>query len=167
MGAGARDLGECFIDGTLVGPTRGAKRGHDQRGQGTRLMAVVDRMGLPLAVHTASASPPEVPLVPDTLAASSTPERLIGDQAYGSDPLDVAPAAIGIERIALHRAHRKPPNTQDGRPFRRYKRRWKVARRFAWRQYFRRVLVRPAYQAETFLGCVHLGYNLMLLRCYV
>jgi transposase len=133
-------------------------------------MAVADRAGLPLAVHTAAASPHEVPLVPDTLAASFTaerPERLIGDKAYDSAPLDVALAAVGIELIAPHRMHRTRPKTQDGHSLWRNKRRWKVERLFAWLQNFRRVLVRHEYHAENYLGFVHLGCILMLLRCYL
>jgi transposase len=133
-------------------------------------MAVADGTGLPVAVHTASASPHEVTLVPDTLAASfahKRPERLIGDKAYDSDPLDMALAALGVEMIAPHRANRKAPKTQDGRPLRRYRRRWKVERLFAWLQNFRRVLVRHEYQAENYLGFVHLGCIMILLRCYL
>jgi len=33
-----------------------------ERGKGTKLVAVADDAGLPLAVHTASASPPEITL---------------------------------------------------------------------------------------------------------
>ena len=53
-------------------------------------MAICDGHGLPLAVHLASASPGEVTLVDDTLDARflDRPERLIGDSAYDSDPLD-------------------------------------------------------------------------------
>ena len=144
--------------------------GTTKRGKGTKLMAVAGRTGLPVAVHTAAASPHEVTLVPATLAAGFTPERpepLIGDKAYDSDPLDVALAAVGIELIAPHRANRKRPKTQDGRPLRRYKRRWKVERLFAWLQNFRRVLVRHEYHAENYLGFVHLGCILILLRCYL
>jgi transposase len=144
--------------------------GTTKRGKGTKLMAVADRTGLPVAVHTAAATPHEVTLVPDTLAATFTPappERLIGDKAYDSDPLDVALAAVGIELMAPHRTNRKRPKTQDGRPLRRYKRRWKVERLFAWLQHFRRVLVRHAYHAANFLGFVHLGCIMILLRWYL
>jgi transposase len=133
-------------------------------------MAVADRTGLPVAVHTAAATPHEVTLVPDTLAATFTsehPERLIGDKAYDSDPLDLALAAVGIELMAPHRANRARPKTQDGRPLRRYKRRWKVERLFAWLQNFRRVLVRHEYLAENYLGFVCLGCILILLRWYL
>jgi transposase len=149
---------------------RGLGVGATKRGKGTKLMAVADRAGLPVAVHTAAATPHEVTLVLHTLAAAFTPERpdrLIGDKAYDSDPLDVALAAVGVELIAPHRANRKQPKTQDGRPLRRYQRRWKVERLFAWLQHFRRVLVRHEYHAENFLGFGHLGGIMILLRCYL
>ena len=57
--------------------------------------------------------------------------------------------------------------TQDGRPRRRYRRRWKVERLFAWLQNFRRVATRLEYHAETHLGFVHLGCIKILLRCYL
>jgi transposase len=45
----------------------------------------------------------------------------------------------GIEMIAPHRHNRKKAKTQDGRKLRRYKRRWKVERLFAWLGNFRRL----------------------------
>jgi hypothetical protein len=47
--------------------------------------------GLPLAIHTTSASPHEVSLVTDTPLESFVDEfleRLIGDKAYDSDALE-------------------------------------------------------------------------------
>jgi transposase len=133
-------------------------------------MAIADRAGLPLAVHVEAASPHEVTLVEPTLAAcvvAARPEHLIGDKAYDSDPLDARLAEQGIELIAPHRANRKKPKTQDGRPLRRYKRRWKVERLFAWLQNFRRILVRHQYHAENSLGFVQLGCTIILLRWYL
>jgi len=133
-------------------------------------MVVADNAGLPLAVHAASASPHEVTLVGETLLQSFTagrPERLIGDKAYDSDPLDAALAERGIELISPHRSNRKKPRTQDGRKLRRYKRRWKVERLNAWLQNFRRVATRFDYHVENFLGFVHLGCIKILLRCYL
>jgi len=130
-------------------------------------MAVADRAGLPVATYTTSASPHEVTLVEATLDARTVeelPERLIGDRAYDSDKLDVALGEQGIEMIAPHRRNRKRPKTQDGRPLRRYKRRWKVERLFAWLGNFRRLVVRYEYHAENFLGFVHLGCIVILLR---
>ena len=91
-------------------------------------MAVADRHGLPVAIHTASAAPHEVALVHPTLAwrlTAAPPHRLIGDRASDSDPLDQSLAALGIEMIAPHKRTWTRPPTQDGQPLRRY-RRWKV-----------------------------------------
>ena len=129
-------------------------------------MIMVDASGTPLAVHTDSASPAEVKLVQDTLDASfglDFPKRLIGDKAYDSDGLDADLAQIGTLMIAPNRKNRKR-KTQDGRPLRRYKRRWKVERTIAWLQSFRRVRTRDEHKAQHFLGFVQLACILMLLR---
>ncbi len=141
--------------------------GATKRGKGTKLMAVADRAGLPLAVCAASASPHEVTLVAATLDSrfvDELPQRLIGDRADDADPLDAGLAVLGVEMIAPHRRNRKRPKTQDGRPLRRYKRRWKVERLFAWLGNFRRLVVRYERHALNFLGFVHLGCILILLR---
>jgi transposase len=133
-------------------------------------MVVADNASLPLAIHAASASPHEVTLVAETLLQSfvtEQPRRLIGDKAYDSDPLDAELAERGIELIAPHRANRKKAATQDGRALRRYRRRWKVERLWAWLQNFRRVATRFDYHVENFLGFVHLGCIKILLRCYL
>ena len=67
--------------------------GPTKRGKGTKLMAVADRFGLPLAACAASASPHEITLVAATLDSrfvADLPRRLIGDRAYDADPLDEA-----------------------------------------------------------------------------
>ncbi len=65
-------------------------------------MALSDGSSIPLSVHTESASPHEVTLVEPTLASAflreQRPERLIGDKAYDSDPLD--------ETLLEHKASR-------------------------------------------------------------
>ncbi len=66
--------------------------GATKRGKGSKIMAVADRTGFSVAVHVAAASPHEVTLVQHTLAervVRPLPQRLIGDKAYDSDPLDV------------------------------------------------------------------------------
>ena len=140
--------------------------GPTKRGKGSKLMAVADRHGLPLAVDVASASPAEVRLVISTLEARfipELPERLIGDKAYDSDPLATKLAEGDIELIAPHRRNRKV-KTQDGRPLRRYRRRWKVERLFAWLHNFRRLVNRWEYDVINFLGFVQLGCIMILLR---
>ena len=92
--------------GSAVGPTR--------RGKGSKIMAIADRHGLPLAVHVASASPHETKLVEATLAArflARNPERLIGDRAYDSDPLDRADSRT--LRCAVDRAAQAQSQPED------------------------------------------------------
>ncbi len=92
------------------------------------------------------------------------PERLIGDRAHDSDPLDAELAARGIPMLSPHRRNRKKPKTQDGRVLRRYQRRWKVERLFAWLQNFRRLVTRWERKAQNFLGFVQLGCIIILLH---
>ena len=53
--------------------------------------------------------------------------------------------------------------TQDGCKLRRYERRWKIVRLFAWLGNFRRLVVRHERRADNFLGFVHLGCIVILL----
>jgi transposase len=132
-------------------------------------MAIADRHGLPVAVYVDSATPHEVTLVEATIAQMlvlKRPEHLVGDAAYESDQLDAELAQQGVELIAPHRSDRKR-KTQDGRPLRRYRRRWKVERLFAWLQNYRRIVARYERQVENFLGMLHLACCLILLRCFV
>jgi transposase len=94
------------------------------------------------------------------------PRRLIGDKAYDSDPLDEhLLRKYGIEMISPNRVSRIR-KTQDGRPLRRYRRRWKVERLFAWLTQFRRITVRYEAKIENFLGFLHLACIKILLRCF-
>src|SRR5687768_9945027 len=112
-----------------LGEKRGSAVGPTRRGKGSKIMAISDRHGLPLAIHVASASPHEVTLVDATLAASfldTLPTRLIGDRGYDSDRLDAhLRETYGIEMIARHHPNRRT-RTQDGRPLRRTRRRWRI-----------------------------------------
>ena len=143
--------------------------GKTKRGKGTKLMAVADGAGFPLALSVGSASPHEVRLVEETLdkrLVDEKPERLIGDRAYDSDPLDEKLAQQGIRLIAPHKANRKKAKTQDGRALRRYRRRWKVERLFAWLQNYRRILVRYDRFLENYLAFVQLACIVIFLRNY-
>jgi len=130
-------------------------------------MGIADGHGLPLALRTECASPAEVKLVAATLeerVVAEVPERLIGDKAYDSDKLDEQLLQeYGLELIAPNKQNRIVP-TQDGRPLRRYKRRWKIERLFAWLFNFRRLVVRYEYHAENFQGFVHLAAAIILCR---
>ena len=138
-------------------------------------MVVVDGAGIPLGNYLDSASPAEVTLIETTLEQVAVPrsgrgrprknpDRLIYDKAADSDPLRTRLARRGIELICPHRKNRKKPPTQDGRPLRRYKRRWKVERTFSWWSNFRRLVVRWEYHIEMYQAFVNVACLLIVLR---
>ena len=93
---------------------------------------------------------------------------MIGDRAYDSDPLDARlQQQYGIALIAPHKSNRRRLKTQDGRRLRRYCRRWKIERLFAWLHNFRRLVTRWEYYETNFLGLLQLGCILILLRNYL
>ncbi len=148
------------------GKKRGLLIGKTKRGKGTKILAIADRNSLPVAVCIASASPHEVTLVEELLKDRCTgrrPKRLIGDKAYDSDALDKRLAEQSIKLIAPHRSNRKR-KTQDGRELRRYRRRWNIERLWAWLHNFRRLVVRWDTNPDNYLGFIHLGCILILLR---
>jgi|SRR5215204_1170893 len=164
---GEIDERECFIDATFASAKGGGDDiGKTRRGKGVKIMAIVDRHGLPLSVSTHAANHHEVTLVQlsfDFYMIEAKPQNLIGDKAYDSDELDETLRKQGVEMIAPHRSNRKL-KTQDKRRLRRYERRWLVERYFAWLQWKRRVLVRWEYYSENFLGFVQLASITMLLK---
>lgn len=165
---GGIDESECFIDATFASAKGGGDEiGPTRRGKGVKIMAIVDRHGLPLSVSTYAANHHEVTLVQlsfDFYMIEAKPENLIGDRAYDSDRLDAELKPEGVEMIAPHRSNRTKRKTQDGRRLRRYERRWIVERFFAWIQWQRRLLVRWEYYAQNFLGFVQLAAMVILLR---
>ncbi|MGV3615266.1 MAG: IS5 family transposase [Fimbriimonas sp.] len=165
---GGLDLSECYVDGSFSSAKRGATAfGKTKRGKGTKLMTVADKSGPPVALVVSSASPHEITLLEETLDAKLTldyPERLVGDEAYDSDGHDVwLKEQYGTELIAPHRSGRKT-KTQDGRPLRRYKRRWKIERLFAWLHNFRRVVTRYDRKLANYLAFVQLACVIILLK---
>ena len=172
-GRGVTSTGKTRLGGGLYrcllygGKKRGLAVGPTKRGKGTKIIALADDHSLPLAVSIESASPHESQLVEGVLGHSfldTLPTRLIGDKAYDSDRLDRDLAErYGIEMIAPHRGERRTP-TQDGRPLRRYRRRWRLERFFAWLHHFRRLVIRWEYHVENFFGMVRLGCMQILFR---
>jgi transposase len=133
-------------------------------------MAVTDGAGATSAPatwnllrHMKSGAPEQTLLARFT---NERPRKLIGDKAYDSDPLDKKLAEFETELIAPHKVNRKKVKTQDARKLRRYKRRWKIERLFAWLQNFRRVLIRFDYYDANYLGFVHPACIVILLRNY-
>jgi len=154
-----RDICSRQKRGRLVGKTK--------RGKGTKIMGIADSHGLPIALRTESAQRAEVKLVGltmDSRIVADVPERLVGDKGYDSDPLDrELMENYSTEMIAPNRCYRRVMS-QDGRPLRRYRKRWKIERLFAWLFNFRRLVVRYEYHAENFQGFVHLAAVIILLR---
>jgi len=141
--------------------------GATKRGKGTKWMVVVDGQGLPLGSQLTSASPGEVTLAEatlDAIQAEGQPERVIADRAYDSDPFRQALADRGIELICPHRANRTRAKTQDGRKLRRYRRRWKIERTFAWLGNFRRLVIRYERHVLMYASFFHLACCLILVR---
>jgi transposase len=153
----------------FAGQKRGLSVGKTKRGKGTKIMAITDAGGVVVSVSIQSASPHEVTLVEKTLEdrfVDDLPEKLIGDRAYDSDPLDERLAEIGVEMIAPHRTGQVKPKTQDGRKLRRYMRRWKVERFFAWLYNDRRCTIRYEYKDQNFKAIILLAGMMILLKSF-
>ncbi len=138
-------------------------------------MVVVDGQGVPLGSQLVSASPGEVTLAESTLAQISVPRggpgrpqtrplRVIADRAYDSDPLRWRLLRRGILLISPHRKGRRKPSLNDGRTLRRYRKRWRIERTFAWLGNFRRLLVRYDYHIKMYAAFFHLACLIVTLR---
>ncbi len=138
-------------------------------------MVVADGQGIPVGIRLASASPAEVTLLEATLddtmvpphdrrRKAPQPKRLIADRAYDSDVHRMRLAQRGIELICPHRRGRKRPPTQDGRPLRRYRKRWKIERAIAWFSNFRRLVVRYERKITVYQAFFHVACVLIALR---
>ena len=141
-----------------MGPTR--------LGKGTKWMVVVDGQGLPLGKQLASASPHESTLIEPTLNASYAPEhiqRLIYDKAADSNALRQRLAERGIDLIAPELRCRKK-RVQDRRKLRRYRRRWKMERSFAWLGNYRRLVVRYERKVHIYSAFFHIACIITVLR---
>ena len=137
-------------------------------------MVVVDGAGVPLGSQLVSASPAEVTLAESTLnritvarrrgAPRQRPLRVVADRAYDSDRLRERLLQRGILLISPHRRNRKRPAFNDGRWLRRYRKRWKIERTFAWLGNFRRLLVRHDYHLHMYEAFFHIACLIITLR---
>ena len=114
-----------------------------------------------------AARDPIRPAIDPQLPDPDKPDKLIGDKAYDSDPLDKECQALGVTLIAPHKTNRKKPKTWDGRVLRRYKRRWKIERLFAWLHNYRRLITRFEYYMENFLAFLKLASFMILAKRYL
>jgi transposase len=99
---GYLDLQETVIDGSFAPAKQGgAGVGKTNAREGSKIIAIADRRGLPVAVHIESATPHEVTLVHATLAqrfVKPFPVRLIGDNAYVCMANSKMPKKFAIRR---------------------------------------------------------------------
>lgn len=129
-------------------------------------MLMVDGRGIPLSVFTLAANHAEVNTIEtlvDVRVCNRMPERMIYDRAADANWIRERLADRGVELICPHRRGRKHP-VQDGRPLRRYRRRWIVERTISWLFNFRRLIVRHEYHAHLFDGFVQLACVMILLK---
>lgn len=139
-------------------------------------MMVTDGDGTPLAAHIESASPAEVKLIEETIAMISVgkkgtpgaprrrPERLIADKGYDSNGLRSRLKNRNILPLIPARSGHKNATNQDGRMLRRYRRRWKIERTFAWLLNFRRIAIRWERLDEIYGAFVYLACAFIVLR---
>lgn len=151
------------------GQKRGLCVGKTKKGKGTKWMVVADGQGLPVGGSLASASPAEVKLVIPTLAdmhekTGRLPSRLIADKAYDADWLRKLMVSIDGELICPHRRGRKKPPLQDGRKLKRYRKRWKIERLFAWLGNWRRLIVRHERLISVYSGFFKIACIMILVR---
>jgi transposase len=137
---------------------------------------VVDGQGLPLGNDLHSASPVEVRLAEGALETirvgrghhpggpRQKPQRVIADGGYHSDPLRERLARRGMELIAPHHKKRTRSPTQEGRAFRRYKRRWIVGRTIGWLGNYRRLVVRYDRSLTIYQAFFHIACFMIVLR---
>ena len=89
---------------------RGEAVGLTRRGKGSRIMAVPDARGLPIAVRVFTAGEHAVKQAEETRMSCWTeypPERVIADRGFDSDALDASLAEFGVDMIVPHRKNRK------------------------------------------------------------
>jgi len=131
-------------------------------------MVVVDGQGIPLGSHLTSASPCEVRVAESTLDAivlgRQRPARVIADRGYDSDPLRWRLINRSMLLISPHRKNRRATPLNDGRWLRRFRKRWKVERTFAWLGNYRRLVVRYDRSLSMYHTFFHIACALITLR---
>lgn len=130
-------------------------------------MLLTDGERTPLSVFTTSANHAEVNTIEtlvETRLTEKLPPRLIYDRAADADWLRESLARKGIELICPHRRSRKKAATQDGRTLRRYRKRYKIERTFAWLFNHRRLVTRYEHYDHLFEGFVQLACLFIILK---
>lgn len=167
---------ECFADATFIPAKKGVPNRQDQAGKRYEAGGGGGWRG------RTSGAPRRVGLAPRVYARRSDARRREGaaprssSQTEQRHAIDLRPrrrqrsaaesrlAERGVELICPHRVNRSKPKLQDGRKLRRYRRRWKIERTFAWLQNYRRLVVRYERKPELFQAFVHVACILITLK---
>jgi transposase len=153
----------------FAGKKGGAEVGNTKKGKGTKTMLMIDGEGTPLSAFITSANHAEVNAIEtlvDTRVSEKQPRRIVYDRAADAEWIRASLAARQIELVCPHRRGRKKPSLQDGRPLRRYRRRFKVERTIAWLMNLRRLVVRYEYHDYLFEGFVQLGCLFTIIKWF-
>jgi transposase len=149
--------------------------GLTRKGKGTKWMLVVEGQGIPVGMMLASAQQAEVQLAPSTLATVRVPQargrprtrprQLVADRGYDSRAFRRSLRQRGIRPCIPPRRQRG--RRRPGRPLQEfrteYASRWIVERTFAWRNNFRRLLVRHERLVGVYHGFMLLAFVLICL----
>jgi transposase len=130
-------------------------------------MAICDANGLLISLSPESASPHEATLVDTVIDASplsEIPSIMIGDKAYDSDELDKRLLNKSSVRLIAPNKRNRIQGHEDGRSLRRYSRRWKIERCFAWLQNYRKVATRYEVKFTNWIGFILLAASNLNLK---
>jgi transposase len=151
----------------FTGKKGGDDVGRSHKGNGTRILLLIDAHGIPLSAYTTAAHYSEVNTIEtlvDEHLFSHKLRRLLYDRAADADWLRDGLALRGIELICPHRSNRAKPSRQDGRALRRYARRYRIERSISWLHNFRRLVTRWEYYSVLFEGFLHLACAFTILK---
>ena len=137
-------------------------------------MVVASGSGIPIGCLVADANIYESKLTEQTVDTirvprvargrpRTKPKRLIADRAYDSDKLRADFRGRGIDFITPD-IPRRTHNLQDKRKLRRYRRRWKIERVFAWLDSWKRLAMRWDRSLTTYSGLFHVAIMVIALR---
>ena len=164
---GLINLEECFIDGTFVVAKKGAQKWERPSGAKVRSSWLL----LTLLVYLSPCTRILLTLMKSDLSRLQSmklsrwdaPEELLGIVPMTAIRL-MKPLLLRELNSSRRTARIVKPATQDGRLLRRYKRRWKIERLFAWLNKFKKAITRWERCVERFTALVHLAFSMILLR---
>lgn len=130
-------------------------------------MLMVDGEGVPIGYTLDSAQVSELVLAPtllDRRLTKQTPDRLVADMGYDSNPFRAQCVERGMEPIVPAKSTNYSATHQDGRKLRRYAHRWIMERSFAWLNWFRRLIVRHEHHLEMYEAFFVIGCSLIVMN---